>query len=388
MAIGGLGPVARTVILKVMAEMHIAQPGELARLLRDERARLLSAWERKVRRLPTAREMKTPWLLDHIPTLIEDLAKALEHPEATPADGLRSPFEHGRHRVEAGFELTELVEEYRFLRQCVLDVTEQHGFVLVGPACETVNEFIDSSVSAGVQAYIEQRDREERRRREEHLSFIVHDLRSPLSAIYQGTAVIEKEFQGQPVSDRARLMLAAVRRNILRMQALIVKVLQEEANIHTSGNVELKRRPIDLQSVVENAMKTLDPLARSNETQVRNTVPVGTMLDADPGLLERVFQNLISNAIDYAPRGEVTIGAQARDDGIECRVSDDGPGIPDELKKRIFDKDYTDPLRRGGIGLGLAIVKQLVEAHGGSIDVQTQMGDGTTFRFTIPVKSP
>lgn len=369
-----------------MTEMHIAQRGELARLLRDERDRLLAAWERKARSLPAARELKTPWLLDHIPLLIDELAKALERPEATPAEGLRSPFEHGRHRLATGFELTEVVEEYRFLRQCIFDLTEHHGLILVGPACETVNDFIDASVSAGVQAYIDQRDKEERRRREEHLSFIVHDLRSPLSAIYQGTAVIEKELEAKPASERARTMLAAVRRNIQRMRALIVKVLQEEANIHTGANVELKRRRMDFRSVVENAVKTLDPLARSNETRVRNTVPPGMTIDADAGLLERVFQNLISNAIDYAPRGTVTIGAQARGDGVECWVSDDGPGIPDELRERIFDKDYTDPLRRGGIGLGLAIVKQVVEAHGGRVELQTQTETGTTFRFTIPDK--
>jgi signal transduction histidine kinase len=368
-----------------MASRQIGQPADLARLLHQERARLLADWEDKARRLPTARELTAPALLDHIPLLLDDLTRALENAGTPAAGSFQSPLAHGRHRLTGGFNLTEVVEEYRFLRQCIFELTERQGWIVAGPACALVNDFIDSSVSASVQAYVEQRDLEERRRREEHLAFIVHDLRSPLSAIYQGTAVIEKEFEGQPTSDRARAMLSAVRRNIQQMRALIVKVLQEEANIRMAANVELKRQASDLRTVVENAVKTLEPLARSSETRVLDQVPPGIRIDADPALLERVFQNLISNAIDYAPRGEVRVGAVARDPGgVECWVSDDGPGIPDELKGKIFDKHHTQPRRRGGIGLGLAIVRQLVEAHGGRVDVQTEAGKGTTFRMVIP----
>lgn len=378
----GLSPGA--VILSAMASTQIAQRDDLARLLRDERDWLLREWERKARRLPKARELKTPWLLDHLPLLLDEMARELDKPGAVPAESLRSPFEHGRHRLAAGFELSEVVEEYRYLRECIFALTERHDLILVGPACATVNCFIDTSVSASVQAYIQQRDRDERRRREEHLSFIVHDLRSPLSAIYQGTAVIEKELEGQPVSERARAMLTAVRRNIQRMQALIVKVMQEEANIRTDANVEVKRRPSELRAIVEHAVKTLEPLARSSETRVIDDVPREISVNADPALLERVFQNLISNAIDYAPRGEVTIGARAGASDAECWVRDNGPGIPEDLRDKIFDKHHTNPQRRGGVGLGLAIVRQIVEAHGGRVDVETQAGNGTTFRLVIP----
>lgn len=365
---------------------RIAHPADLARLLRKEHATLLTDWERRARKLPNARELRTPILLDHLPALLEELASSLDDADAERAGRLASPYEHGRHRLAAGFALPELVEEYRFLRQCIFDLTERHHLILAGPACTLVNGFVDRAVSSGVQAYIEQRDEEDRRRRQEHLSFIVHDLRSPLSAIYQGTEVIERDLQGVPVSDRARAMLAAVRRNIQRMQALIVKVLQEEANIRTSGNVEVNRRPTELRAVIESAVKTLEPLARSNETQVRDDVPPGLMVHADPELLERVFQNLVSNAIDWAPRGEVTIGANAlaAGEGVECWVHDDGSGIPEELRDRIFDRHHATSQRRGGIGLGLAIVKQLVEAHGGRVELQTTREQGTTFRLRIP----
>ncbi|HEX7958134.1 MAG TPA: HAMP domain-containing sensor histidine kinase [Pyrinomonadaceae bacterium] len=99
-----------------------------------------------------------------------------------------------------------------------------------------------------------------------------------------------------------------------------------------------------------------------------------------------IFQNLISNAIDYTPNGEVTVGARAGEGSgaVECRVVDNGAGIPADRLEKVFDKLETDPDEKGGMGLGLAIVKQFVEAHGGRVSVDSEPGQGSTFRFTIP----
>jgi signal transduction histidine kinase len=104
-------------------------------------------------------------------------------------------------------------------------------------------------------------------------------------------------------------------------------------------------------------------------------------------MLTLVFQNLISNAIDYTPNGEVVIGAREAEesDAVECWVSDNGAGIPADRLEKVFDKLETDPEKKGGMGLGLAIVKQFVEAHGGEVSVESEVGRGSTFRFTIPL---
>ena len=102
-------------------------------------------------------------------------------------------------------------------------------------------------------------------------------------------------------------------------------------------------------------------------------------------MLTRIFQNLIANAIKYTPRGEVIIGAHAGEaDGVECWVADNGEGIPSDLIAKIFDKLETDPDKEGGLGLGLAIVKTFVEAHGGAVVVESELGKGSTFRFALP----
>ena len=106
-------------------------------------------------------------------------------------------------------------------------------------------------------------------------------------------------------------------------------------------------------------------------------------------MLRRVFQNLVANAITYTPRGEVVIGARetGMEGAIECWVSDNGSGIPEDRLEKVFDKLETDPQKEGGTGLGLAIVKTFVEAHGGKVTVETKEGVGSTFRFTLPGKA-
>jgi two-component system phosphate regulon sensor histidine kinase PhoR len=110
---------------------------------------------------------------------------------------------------------------------------------------------------------------------------------------------------------------------------------------------------------------------------------------ADASLLRRVLQNLIANAIKYTPRGEIAIAARylGGGGGVECTVSDNGAGIPEELLERVFDKGETDSDTEGNAGLGLAIVKTFVEAHGGRVSVESMEGAGSTFRFWLPTEA-
>ena len=114
-------------------------------------------------------------------------------------------------------------------------------------------------------------------------------------------------------------------------------------------------------------------------------VPDNCVMHADPVLITHVFQNLLSNAIKYTTHGEITVGAEQVDvNKLRCWVRDTGAGVPPERLAKIFDKFETDPNKTGGMGLGLAIVKQIVEAHGGEIFVESEVGRGTTFSFVLP----
>jgi signal transduction histidine kinase len=148
----------------------------------------------------------------------------------------------------------------------------------------------------------------------------------------------------------------------------------------------LERREFDLWPLVESLIYDLHPVAGTAGTQLVNKIPVDLIAYADASLLRRVIQNLVANAIKYAPRGQVVIGAREADTegAIECWVSDNGAGIPQHRLEIIFEKQETDPEKEGGTGLGLTIVKTFVEAHGGKVTVESKEGVGSNFRFTLP----
>ena len=184
-------------------------------------------------------------------------------------------------------------------------------------------------------------------------------------------------------------MLKALRRNVQHLEGLVGKVLEENTNLQTEIGIKLERREFDLWPLVEALIHDLHPVAGTASTQLINKVPDDLVVYADASLLRRVFQNLIANAIKYTPRGEIIIGARelGAEGAVECWVSDNGAGIPEELLEKVFDKGETDPENEGGTGLGLAIVKTFTEAHGGKVTVESKEGVGSTFRFSLPTKA-
>jgi signal transduction histidine kinase len=167
---------------------------------------------------------------------------------------------------------------------------------------------------------------------------------------------------------------------------LIGKVLKENTNLETEVGVKLERRQFDLWPLVEALVHDLHPVAGTGSTRLINAIPDDFVVYADASLLRRVFQNLIANAISYTPRGDVVIGASMTGEGgaVECFVRDNGEGIPEDRRLTVFDKHETDTERHGGLGLGLAIVKTFVEAHDGVVTLESELGVGSTFRFTLP----
>ena len=185
---------------------------------------------------------------------------------------------------------------------------------------------------------------------------------------------------------QAGQMLKALNRNVRHLETLVSKVVEENTNLETEVGIKLERREFDLWPLVEALIHDLHPVAGTSTTRLTNAVPEDFVVYADASLLRRVFQNLIANAISYTPRGEVVVGAKSADESgaVECFVRDNGEGIPADRCRTVFDKHETDPDKPGGLGLGLAIVKTFVEAHDGAVTVESEVGVGSTFRFTLP----
>jgi signal transduction histidine kinase len=181
-------------------------------------------------------------------------------------------------------------------------------------------------------------------------------------------------------------MWEALNRNVRYLEALVGKVIEENTNLETEVGLKLTRREFDLWPLVEALIHDLHPVAETGTTRLTNTVPGDFVVYADASLIRRVLQNLIANAISYTPRGEVIIGARkiGEEGEIECFVRDNGAGISPERRRFVFEKYQTDPDKDDGLGLGLTIVKTFVEAHDGSVSMESELGVGSIFRFTLP----
>ena len=357
----------------------------------ERQEELLADWRAQLKHLPCARHLDLPTLNDHIPSLVTGLAQELTlHNDLPISIGPRSATgpAHGSQRLKDGFEIEEVVAEYNILRGCIHDLADKNGINLQGTPFHIVNRVLDEAVGSAVQTYSAQEALKVQHRREEYLAFVAHDLRTPLNAIGMAATVLELGIDKAPKPEQTRQMIKTLKRNVHHLSSLVDKVIEENINLETETGLRLQRRSLDLWPLVEGLIHDLHLVAGTGSTTLKNEVPEDMVVYADASLLRRIFQNLIANAIHYTKRGEIVIRAVdlPANEGVQCSVTDNGEGIDAEMLSKIFDKYESDSDRLEGFGLGLTIFKTFVDAHDGSISVQSALGNGSTFNFTLPAR--
>jgi two-component system phosphate regulon sensor histidine kinase PhoR len=223
------------------------------------------------------------------------------------------------------------------------------------------------------------------RQREEFVANVSHELRTPLSLIKGYVETLLDGAKDNP--EVAERFLKIIERNANRLDLLIQDLLTISAL--ESEKIKLNLQPVALRTLAEKVLTDLHAKAENKTVQLVNELPELTA-NADANRLDQVLANLVDNAIKYGhAEGTVIVGGKKADDGqLEIFVRDDGPGIPAEALGRVFERFYrVDKARsrdQGGTGLGLAIVKHIVHAHGGEVRVESELGQGATFFFTLP----
>jgi len=219
------------------------------------------------------------------------------------------------------------------------------------------------------------------------LANVSHELRTPLTSLRGYTEAMSEELLG-PLTDDQREALEVGGRNIERLLGMIDELLSFAR--FESKEIELDRQPTDLAEIAAQVVGTVKA-ARGPELQLDLVVEAGLLpVEADPSRIAQVLDNLVTNAVKFTPPdGRIELRLTRHGDAVRVEIADTGIGIASDEVGRIFDRFYqieaSTTRKYGGIGLGLAIVRQILDAHGCAIEVESVVGEGTTFRFQIPV---
>ena len=231
------------------------------------------------------------------------------------------------------------------------------------------------------------------RMRTDFLSVIAHQLRTPITVMRTLTGLL-LDPASDPSEEQRRTMLETMERNAERMQHLIGEIL--DLARYRAGTIGLQLRPFDAAELAESSVATIRPLAEGRHQTVDLEVPPGSSprVFGDRPRLDRALLNLVSNAQHFAPDGgHITVRLHRPADGmIRWSVTDDGPGIPPEDRDLLFERFYVGAQDRDeaheGVGLGLPRALAIAQAHGGTIEVRSQPGQGSTFTLAVPAAGP
>jgi two-component system sensor histidine kinase GlrK len=218
-------------------------------------------------------------------------------------------------------------------------------------------------------------------------SLMAHELRMPLASIKEGTNLLLRGI-GEELKERRKEVLTIIAEESNHLIDLVNSLL--DLSKMEAGIITLNLKPSDMRRLINKAASGMEPLAMAKSVSIKMEVPSDLPdVKVDQERILQVLRNLIGNAVKFTPPGgRITISAQAVEKGMRVSVADTGPGIPKEDLDAIFDKFQQAALlsysKIMGTGMGLAIVKHIISAHGGKVWVESKIGQGSTFIFSLP----
>jgi signal transduction histidine kinase len=367
----------------------------LSEFIRANIDQIVQEWEEFAKTLSAGTALPRWILRDHAPAILKRIADDMEVPQSPVEEEAKSkgerpsgPIErstaaiHVSVRIESGFDLVQIMAEYRALRSCVLRMWRQsHPDSFAGGAEEITRfaEAIDQNVAEVVPYYQER----ENQYRDRFLGILGHDLRNPLNAITLGTSVLAEDGLTQKQRDMVVRILSGVR----RLNRMVGDLLD-----FSRGRLG---SPMPIAATEANLGQLVSEIV--HEVQTANPrVIVKFALNGDlegrwdVERLKQVAANLLLNAIQHGTGKEIKVTVTGEENSVVLAVQNQGPPIPQELQVTMFDplvqSKKPDPTR-SGLGLGLFIVNEIVTAHHGTIAGTSNQDSGTIFSVRLP-RSP
>lgn len=322
---------------------------------------------------------------DYTGTTFEEMQgwgwQAVHHPDHVDAvtDKFRRALEAGE-TWEDTFPLRGASGEYRWFLSRALPIRDDSGEIV---------RWFGTNTDITERMEMEERLRADDRRKDQFLATLAHELRNPLAPIVHSVELLRLGEGSEGVQARALATLDRQTRHLVRL----VDDLLDISRI-TRGIVALRPEAVDLQTVLHDAIEASRPAIDAEGHQLLTELPGAPIpLKADATRLVQVFTNLLHNAAKYTPtEGEIELRTERDDDTVTVVVADSGPGIPKEMRDRVFELFVQgDSGRRGGasgLGIGLTLVRALVELHGGSVRArERRSGPGVAMEVRLPVEA-
>jgi signal transduction histidine kinase len=345
-------------------------------VLKAKRELLVACWSRKIRAAVTT-ALTNAELLDRIPAFVDEIITAL-YPYAAPLPSTSAhASEHGAQRLRLHFDVGEVVREYGLLHECILDLAGESGLQISLTEQHVVLNWLNSGIADALAQYVKRRDQELERQTSEHLGFVAHELRNPLSAAR--AAVDRLRASDGPACHRAVELLD---RSLRRTTDMIDNTL---AHASLKLGLNPKVEPLVICDLLRDIELDAAADAQARGVDLVVATPAATVISADPRLLRSAVFNLVQNALKFSRAGStVTIGLRTAPDSVTIEVADACGGLPPGKIDDLFSPTVQRGENRSGFGLGLSIARQAVEAHHGRIGVRDVPGTGCVFSIWLP----
>jgi len=354
----------------------------LSTFIREQRDAIVREWMARAGNLPSAQGLTPERLHDHLPTMLDRLSDAIERRDEGPRPLEDLPEQHGLLRFHDGYDLRQVVAEYRLLRHVISQMYTDHADMseearAASEPLIVMHEAVDRAISEAVDQHAVERDRV----RDRFIAMLGHDLREPLNTILfteNGQLSRAGDLDAATMRATARTVNAAK-----RMERMIADLL-DFARGRLGGGISVVPERVDARALLNETVQDIAHTHPDRDVQCHIEQASGDFaVEWDSDRIAQVIANLVGNALVHG-RDPVIVKMTAEGDNIAIRVSNRGE-IPTDVLPHLFDPfgPGAAETRRDGLGLGLYIVQQIARGHGGTVGAES-VNDTTTIAVTLP----